>query len=145
MVAAPSVAGVDSAGCVVKRQHDVRGAKLLLTLFWVRGGVTTFTNSALVWSLLLLQMYANEEVFILLLPFFFFFFFALSFWANNLLQSSSVLIASLLCSKCLDGSFIGLLMLTYSSCHCDTTPINNQLVSNIRLSAFKNTHSNAWR
>lgn len=31
------------------------------------GGVTTFTNSSFIWFLLLLQMYANAEVFIFLL------------------------------------------------------------------------------
>lgn len=33
------------------------------------GGVTTFTNSPFIWFLLLLQMYANAEVFIYILYF----------------------------------------------------------------------------
>lgn len=35
------------------------------------GGVTTFTNSPFIWFLLLLQMYANAEVFIFHLYFLF--------------------------------------------------------------------------
>ena len=66
---------------------------LLLTLQG-EGGVTTFTNSPFICFLLLLQMYANAEVFIFL-PYFLF---ALWFEASNLLQCFGCLIASMLCS-----------------------------------------------